>query len=89
MQELISRGLVLRYEGTHHPKVWVTEPFLMLSLKGRNSLLGAVWWYYAIKYDEFGMSADGLFRYPLVVKIDDGTINGKRIAKYDPIDGMR
>lgn len=91
IQQRIADGLFLRvgYDGGTLPKVWVSQRFLMLDIKTRNTLLEVVYAYYSIEDDSFGMTADGLMCLPLGVKIDDGTIGGKTIGEYDPVDGLR
>ena len=89
IDDLIKEGVFekIGYDGVSLPKVWVTDRFLLLDQKTKHSFLEVVWTYYSIKDDDFG--SIGLFGTPLVVKIDDGTINGKRIGNYEPFDGLK
>ena len=86
----MDQGIVesVGYDGGSLPKVWVTESFLALDRKAQNQFLEVIYAYYNIADDNFGVTDDLVFRDSLIVKIDDGTVNGKRIATYDPINGI-
>ena len=87
---LIGEGIFQKvgYDGGSLPKVWVTDYFLSLKVKTQNNFLSVVYAYYNIENDNFGVSKDEMMRSSLVLKFDDGTINGRRIGEYDPVDGI-
>ena len=64
-------------------KLWITNKFLLLTEKEKNTLLSVP---YAYIVDELG--SDPLST-PFVLKIDNGTLLGKRIGKYNPISGIK
>ena len=65
--------------------VWVTDDFLAADTRTQNKLLSPIWSYYAIMDDRWG---DPRLDH-LIVKWDDGTVNGRRIGIYDPFNGLR
>ena len=71
------------------PKVWVNDSFLLLSEKNQNEFLEVAYAYWMDELDSFGMNADGSIRDALVIKKDNGTLLGRRLGTYNPIDGFR
>ena len=90
IQDLIGRGLFVSvgYDGGTNPKVWIGAPFMSLSEKDQNTYLELVYAYYNIEDDSWGIVDGNPFMSDrLVIKVDDGTVNGKRVGKYDPYSG--
>jgi hypothetical protein len=69
------------------PKVWVTHKFMLSDEKSQNETLSVVYAYWMGELDSFGGS--GFFWDPLVLKIDNGTPNGRRVATYTPEAGIK
>ena len=72
------------YDGGSLPKVWITNKFLNLDRKTQNNFLSVVYADYNIANDDFGIAENVMFRDSLIRK----SSTGKRIAKYDPFDGI-
>jgi hypothetical protein len=70
------------------PKVNVTEKFFALDRKTQNKFLGVVYAYWMGKLDDFGQEGDVLAWTPLILKMDDGTPNGRRVGSYNPVNGL-
>ena len=80
----LSEGLFARvgYDGGTLPKVWVTDAFLAGNTREQNKVLQPIWVYYSLTDNHFQRHD------VLVIKCDDGTVNGRRIGWYDPINGL-
>ena len=79
---IVAAGSGNRFGGSL-PKVWVTDAFLAGSTRDQNKVLQPIWVYYRLTDASFGEHDR------LVIKWDDGTINGRRLAVYDPVNGMQ
>lgn len=64
-------------------KLWITNSFLLLSEKEMNLLLEVA---FAYVMDELRTD---IFTTPFVLKIDNGTLLGKTIARYEPVKGIK
>lgn len=88
IRNLISIGYVIKTECTNSlPHIWVTEKFLLLNEIDKNKLLKPIYVYWMGEIEGFGKR--NLYWESCVIKIDNGTIVGKRIGTYNPINGIK
>ena len=69
------------------PKLWVTNAFLLADEKTQNETLSVVYAYWMGEMDMFG--GHGFYWDSIVLKIDNATPTGRRVARYDPINGIK
>lgn len=87
IEDVIALGLWEKTEFTGSlPKLWVTKEFLLADEKFQNKTLSVVYAYWVGELDTFGGS--GFFWDSLVLKIDNGTAIGRRVATYTPLTAM-
>lgn len=90
IQQMIADGYWQKTEFTGSlPKVWVNDSFLFLGETRQNKFLEVAYAYWMGELDSFGLHADGFIRDSLVIKKDNGTLLGRRIGTYNPINGFQ
>jgi len=88
IEDMIREGYWQKTEVTGLlPKLWVTNSFLAADEKTQNGVLSVCYAYWMGRLDTFGDK--GLYYSSLVLLIDNGMINGRRVATYDPANGIR
>ena len=87
IDKMIREGYWVKTEANSIPEVWVTDKWLNQSERSQKATLGLAYAYWMCELDTFGFLDDNWDT--MVVKMDDGTELGKRIAIHDPGQGIR
>jgi len=89
INKLIAEGVIKKITSSNQrfPYVWLSDKFIYLDLKTQNQFLEVIWAFYDGEEKDFGIDEIGIVDV-LILKIDDGTITGKRIGTYQPFEGV-